>query len=235
MAALLVSAMSAASPRLGQLPELPRAQFPDAYQQRLSAARRLSRDLTPMGAERAGNGLDIPPWRGGLRMPPPGYAGPGQPRIDPFAEDQVYAEISYANWREFSDWLSPGLQQLFSQYPDTFRMRVLPSRRSAAAPDFIYDQQYLNQIRAELDPESGAVHFAAAGVPFPVATEGLEMVWNHLSRWRGFGYQAQVRHYLVTQEKRQFERWRVWEAFPGNQPSVVRPGRDRPLLVRRFF
>ena len=47
-------------------------------------ADRLRGDLTPLGGERAGNGSDIPPWRGGLTLPPPGYTKAGQKHIDPF-------------------------------------------------------------------------------------------------------------------------------------------------------
>ena len=45
---------------------------------------RLGADLTPVGAERAGNAAgSIPEWTGGITKPPPGWKR-GGPRIDPF-------------------------------------------------------------------------------------------------------------------------------------------------------
>ena len=47
-------------------------------------AARLGQDLTPVGAERAGNAEGtIPEWTGGLTEPPEGWTWE-QPRVDPY-------------------------------------------------------------------------------------------------------------------------------------------------------
>ncbi len=58
---------------------------------RLTAAEaaRLGADLTPMGAEKAGNkDGTIPAWTGGLCAPPAGWT-PAKGYIDPFPNDKV--------------------------------------------------------------------------------------------------------------------------------------------------
>ena len=49
----------------------------------VSEAEQLKSVLTPMGGQREGNGRDIPPWRGGLTLPPVEYKEPGQHHPDP--------------------------------------------------------------------------------------------------------------------------------------------------------
>lgn len=64
-------------------------------------ASRLEQDLTPVGAERAGNAAGtIPPWQGGLTEPPPGYSE-GDHLEDPFADDGIIATITAANLDDY--------------------------------------------------------------------------------------------------------------------------------------
>jgi hypothetical protein len=56
-------------------------------------AARLKSDLTPLGAEKAGNkDGSIPAWDGGYREVWPGYRS-GQPRPDPFAADKPVLQL----------------------------------------------------------------------------------------------------------------------------------------------
>ncbi|HKK22202.1 MAG TPA: DUF1329 domain-containing protein, partial [Pseudohaliea sp.] len=92
-------------------------------------------ELTPLGAERAGNADGtIPPWTGGLRELPEGYVE-GERLVDPFADDEVLFTITAENADQYADKLTPGQLAMFERYPDTFRMPVYPSRRSARYPD----------------------------------------------------------------------------------------------------
>ena len=55
----------------------------------ITEAARLGSDLTPLGAERAGNAAGtIPAWDGGVTTPPAGYQ-PGMHHLDPFKADAV--------------------------------------------------------------------------------------------------------------------------------------------------
>src|SRR5262245_46724192 len=71
-------------------------------------AARLGQDLTPLGAEKAGNADgSIPAWTGGITTPPAGYK-PGDHHPDPFANDQPLYTITAANLGQHESKLTPG-------------------------------------------------------------------------------------------------------------------------------
>ena len=100
-------------------------------------AKKLKAELTPYGAERAGNKKGtIPQWRGGLLVsdiPEPYRAGMHHP--DPFARDRPRFKITAQNMDQYADLLSDGLKGLLNTYPDTFVIPFYPTRRSASAYD----------------------------------------------------------------------------------------------------
>src|SRR3954470_6487773 len=82
-------------------------------------AARLEADLTPIGAERAGNAAGtIPPWTGGITRPPAGYE-PGDHHPDPYPDDAILFTITAANVEEHAAHLSDGQKALLAAYPDT--------------------------------------------------------------------------------------------------------------------
>lgn len=146
---------------------------------------RLEGDLTPLGAIRAGNDAGtIPHWDGGLVKPPAGYR-PGQHHVDPFAEDGVRFTITAAALDAYAEQLSPGQVAMFERYPDTWRMPVYQTRRSASYPERIYRAAIANASTARLVDGGNGVVEAAGGYPFPIPQSGLEALWNHLLRFRG--------------------------------------------------
>src|SRR5512138_395337 len=77
---------------------------------KLSAAEaaRLGADLTPIGAEKAGNkDGTIPAWTGGLCAPPAGWAA-AKGYVDPFAGDKVKFTITAANAEQYKENLTAG-------------------------------------------------------------------------------------------------------------------------------
>jgi hypothetical protein len=148
-------------------------------------AERLKNDLTPLGAERAGNGKDIPPWRGGLTVPALSYQEAGQHHPNPYPQDKPLFVITAGNKDKYKDHLTDGQIALFETYPDTFQMPIYKTRRTAAAPEWIYENTYKNAIRSELNANGVGLRYAYGGVPFPIAKNGLEAIWNHITRWRG--------------------------------------------------
>jgi len=145
---------------------------------------RLGADLTPLGGEKAGNADGtIPAWDGGLTRAPAGYQ-PGQHYVDPFASDKVVATIDAGNMGTYAARLSEGHKAMLKAYP-SFRMNVYPTRRSASAPARIYEATARSAATAELAPGGNGVTGALAGIPFPVPTEGVQAIWNHLLRYRG--------------------------------------------------
>ena len=145
---------------------------------------RLDRDLTPLGAERAGNAEGtIPEWTGGITEPPAGYVL-GEHHRDPYAGDQPLFVISAANLDEHRDRLSVGHQRILETY-STFEIPVYPTRRSASVPQRIYDATRSVAATAKLVDDGNGVGGAAIGIPFPIPGNGLEVIWNHLLRYRG--------------------------------------------------
>ena len=148
-------------------------------------AAKLGKELTPMGAIRAGNtDGTIPPWEGGITKPPPGYK-PGMHHPDPFADDQPLFTITAANVEQYAEKLSPGQIVMLKRYPKTWWMTVYPTRRSASLPQSVYDRARANATTAELAPGGYGVVNAKGGVPFPIPNEGVEAIWNHILRYRG--------------------------------------------------
>ncbi|MEH6822638.1 MAG: DUF1329 domain-containing protein [Motiliproteus sp.] len=148
---------------------------------------RLGKDLTPVGAERAGNSEGtIPEWTGGMTSPPAGYQ-PGGTRIDPFADEKPRFIIDANNYAQYADKLSTGQKALFANYPDTFRMLVYQTHRTAAAPSWVYARTRENATRAELVAGGNGVVNAYGGYPFPLPKNGHQVIWNHTLRWLGEG------------------------------------------------
>jgi hypothetical protein len=147
-------------------------------------AARLGRDLTPVGAERAGNAAGtIPAWDGGIRTPPAGYR-PGMHHPDPFASDRPLLTITPQNYKQHADQLTVGQQAMFEKYP-TFRMLVYPTRRSAAFPERTYEYTRKNATTAKLVSDGDGVADAAEGFPFPIPANGQEVIWNHKLKFKG--------------------------------------------------
>ena len=160
-------------------------------------AAKLENELTPVGAVRAGNpDGSIPAWTGGITALPAGY-NKGDHHADPFGNDQVLYTITGANYKEYVANLSPGQVKLFETYPDTYKMPVYPTRRSASYPDSVYAATKSNALNAELLQGGNGIQNATMGIPFPIPQNGLEAIWNHTLRFRGdavtrFGGQAAV-------------------------------------------
>lgn len=148
-------------------------------------AARLSADLTPMGAIRAGNADGtIPAWTGGITEVPAGFEV-GDRHPDPFAADAPMFTISASNVGEYADKLTAGHRAMFDRYPDTWQMAVYPTRRSSSYPQRIYDAAIANATRASLAPEGNGIVGATEAIPFPIPQTGTEAIWNHLLRYRG--------------------------------------------------
>ena len=148
-------------------------------------AAKLGKELTPLGAIRAGNADGtIPAWDGGITQPPASYK-PGTHHPDPFIEEKTLLTITAANAEKYRDKLSPGQLAMLRRYPKTWRMSVYPTHRSASLPQHVYDATIANATTAELARGGNGVLHAKRGIPFPIPKAGVEAVWNHLLRYIG--------------------------------------------------
>ncbi len=164
-------------------------------------AARLKSTLTPLGAERAANkDGTIPAWDGGMTKAPAGYKT-GDARPDPFASEKPLVSIDARNVAQHEGKLTDGVKALMKKYPD-FRIDVYPTHRTAAAPQWVYDNTYRNATRAKLVDGGHGTENAYGGIPFPIPKDAYEIFQNHRLAWTGTYTQSPVRVWVVTSDGR---------------------------------
>jgi hypothetical protein len=147
---------------------------------------RLGKDLTPVGAERAGNADGtIPAWEGGLLQPPAGWT-PQQGYVDPFPGDKPLFTITAANVAQYEAKLTKGQVALLKKYPQNFRMNVYPTRRTIGYPKAVTDNVAAQAGKVSLQG-FGLKNLNGSTTPFPIPQNGLEAIWNHLVRYLSAG------------------------------------------------
>jgi len=175
----------------------------------------LDTSLTPMGGERAGNADgSIPAWTGGLKALP---LPPDQPVDVPlFAEEEPLLTVDAGNMAQHTALLTPGTQAMIRKFG--FSVLQYQTHRTAAAPQYVYDNTAQNAASAQLtfaaensDHAAGVnIGFTGAygGVPFPIIdtsdplTGGVQLIWNHLTTWQGYaGFTKFAPVFTVTSGK----------------------------------
>lgn len=161
--------------------------------------------LTPVGATRAGNAAGtIPEWTGGIQSPPAGFQ-PGGTWVDPYPDDKPLFTITAQNYEQYKENLTPGQVAMFKQYPDTFRMHVYPTRRSASYPDWFVENTKVQAKNIEICPQYFERNELClknmqpgGGVAFPIPKIAEEIGWNSmLSQYRGTTIDAMANGALV--------------------------------------
>lgn len=147
-------------------------------------AAKLGTSLTPMGAEMAGNAAGtIPKW-----SPLPTNAGAVDARgflANPYASEQPQFTITAANVEQYKDKLAPGQYAMFKRYPETFKMPVYPTHRGATVPADVFAAIKKNATTTNLVSGGNGLENFETAVPFPIPKSGVEVIWNHITRYRG--------------------------------------------------
>jgi uncharacterized protein DUF1329 len=145
-------------------------------------AAKLKTTLTPLGAEKAGNkDGSIPAWDGGITKPLPGKKL-GDIPTDIFPGEKPNLQITAKNMGEYAALLSDGTRALLQKYPDSFRLDVYPTHRTAAAPQRVYDNVAKNATRCQTKDGGYSISGCIGGTPFPIPKDGVEVMWNFLMR-----------------------------------------------------
>ena len=149
-------------------------------------AARLGKDLTPVGAEMAGNADgSIPHWEPEGTPVHSGFVRPDGTvtYIDPYADEKPLYTIDASNWQQYADNLTEGTKALFEKYgADGYKVNVYPTKRGATGPDWYYENTAKNAVNAELVADGQKIENNLPGVPFPIPQSGLEVLWNHMIR-----------------------------------------------------
>lgn len=160
-------------------------------------AAKLGTTLTPVGAEKAGNADGtIPEWTGGLTKSPSGFK-PGGSYVDPFPEDKPLFTIDAKNVDQHKSKLTPGQLAMLKRYP-SFKMPVYQSRRSAAFPQGLYAETKANATKVNLVEGGNGFEGTTGGFAFPIPKSGLEIIWNHLTAYKGDTYATAYNQAAVT-------------------------------------
>lgn len=190
-------------------------------------------ELTPVGAIRAGNADgSIPAWEGGITQAPAGYED-GKWYVDPYANDQPVFIVTAQNYQQYEKLLAPGQIALLNKYPDTFRMPVYPTRRSASYPQWYYEGSIHNATNTQFcNPPLGPHREERCidetsfkpGVFFPIPKTGGEAQWNHLyafhgKYWETPGYAFNVFPDGTYAEHAVVDRW-VWGIYLAPEEQI---------------
>lgn len=146
-------------------------------------AARLGSELTPIGAIKEAQG-NIPAWTGGLDVNA-GTVDKSGRLSNPFADDKPQFVITAANYKQYAANLTDGQKAMFEKYPDTYKMPVYETHRTAAYPQAIYDETKKNATQTTLLNDGNGIGNFTFGVPFPFPQSGVEVIWNHITRYRG--------------------------------------------------
>jgi hypothetical protein len=188
---------------------------------------RLGKDLTPNGAEMAGNkDGSIPAWTGGLKTPPAGWK-PEQGYIDPYKDEKPLLKIDAKNADQYKDKLSVGLLAMLKKHP-TFFINVYPTHRSFAQPQEIYDATKKQAASAKLNG-LGLEGYVGPGTPFPIPKTGMELMYNHTTRF--FGSSKVCRDWLPVRASGDY--YRVGFCEDNIQGQNMQPRQDGELFA--FF
>ncbi|GAC1033256.1 DUF1329 domain-containing protein [Pseudomonas sp. No.21] len=183
---------------------------------------RLGNELTPIGAEKAGNADgSIPAWTGGLTQAPAGWS-PGHG--DPFAADKPLYSVDARNLAQYQQLLPEGQAALIKAYPG-YRLDVYPTHRSCAIPAEVAERSKAFAGQARIGADGWRLEQAVgAAVPFPVPQNGIEVLWNYKLRYMAKGRRGQIA--LLVREKggalTEVRQW-VHEYYPYNDPAVKDP------------
>ena len=140
-------------------------------------------DLTPFGALKSGNESGtIPSWS-------------GDETTHSLKQEKPLYVVTSQNQKQYAAQLNEGQIALLNTYPDSYRVPVYPSHRTAAAPEWVYRNTIANRQSAKLVNGGNGIHSAYGGIPFSIPTDetgqydAQKIVWNHLARWRGISLQ----------------------------------------------
>ncbi|MCY1496973.1 hypothetical protein D9M68_309270 [compost metagenome] len=150
-------------------------------------ADQLGTTLTPLGAQKEGNADgSIPAWTGGLK-PGAGAVDAKGYLADPFAGEQPLFTITAANAEQYKDKLTPGQMAMFKRYAATYKIPVYKTQRTAAVPQEIYDAAKKSALNVQLISDgNGLANFTESrNYAFPIPKSGVEVYWNHTTRYRG--------------------------------------------------
>lgn len=151
-------------------------------------ADRLGNDLTPVGAEKsASKDNAIPAFTGPSK--PTGDWSYGKVREDfwKYKDEKATFIIDASNVDKYANNLSAGQIALIKQVKG-YTMPVYPTHRECSVPDFVAQNTKDGILKSSIAKDGWSLENATLpGVPFPVPTTGIQVMWNWMMRYQGVG------------------------------------------------
>lgn len=162
----------------------------------------LQGERTPIGAEKAGNeDGSIPAWTGGFSPKQPPTSGR---RSNPYASERPLYSINAQSVDKYAQKLSPGVLAMFKKYPQSYRIDVYPTHRTASMPQDYYDATLKSATTTRLVKDDGGyfrVEGDTGGVPFPIPKDGAEVMMNNNVIYAPY-VEASASNYLLQSDGR---------------------------------
>lgn len=141
----------------------------------------LGKELTPIGAQRAGNADgSIPAWHADQLGDEEHLQW-----MQSIAAEAPQYRITAQNLDQYQSLLTPGMRKMFQLHPDSFNIPVYKTHRTARQPQWTYDNARKNLQDARISATGDELLAAWPGTPFPIPTTPHEIMWNHQTRWKG--------------------------------------------------
>ena len=129
--------------------------------------------------------------------------------------------------------LAPGLIATMKRYPETFKIPVYPTHRSAIYPDYVYETAKKQAPEVELaDGGNGILNLGTSTIPFPFPTDAIQVYWNHATRYRQHGNLIRTYTQTPVQANGKFEPV-VFKETASWAPKLV--GNDNSNLLFTFM
>ena len=157
-------------------------------------AAKLGGELTRVGAQASGNkDGSIPGYTGGLKQ-----NTSADQFADVFAHEKPLFTITAKNLGQYKDKLTDGQVALFEKYPETYVMPIYKTHRSAAYSNRVLAKAKKNAVSSELVSGGNGLKNFDETIPFAIPQNGLEVIWNHISRYRGGSVERTMSQFSVN-------------------------------------
>jgi Protein of unknown function (DUF1329) len=139
----------------------------------------LGKDLTAVGAEKAGNADGTIPAFEGANTPLPGWEwGKLRSQYSKFKDEKPLFSIDASNVDKYASQLPDG-QITALKTVKGYRMDVYPSHRTCGITPVHAERTKANATEARIGPDGWSLeHARTAGVPFPIPKSGVEVMYN---------------------------------------------------------
>jgi Protein of unknown function (DUF1329) len=155
-------------------------------------AARLGKDLTAIGADRAGSpDGGIPAYEGG-EAPLAGWSfGKTRSSYSRYKDEKPLFSIDSTNVDSHTEHLTEAQVAAFKAAPG-YRMDVYPSHRACSIDPTYAERSRQNATEAQIGTDGWTLkHARTAGVPFPIPKSGVEAMYNSRMRPQGIGYRVE--------------------------------------------